>query len=407
MIDILVVSHACVEPINRIPYARMAALGWRIEIATAPRLSMGGLSRTAEPRRPGDPPLHFLTLHGKSPRLFRFEGILALLEARRPRVVLLDYDPGSLLGIEVGAWARLRSAHVVCFSYDNLSRTFAAAFERERFAGVVSGALIRGFSAIASPLVDHVFALSDDSLSTLRSLGFEGRTTKIPLGFDPARFRQDPALRARTRAALGLTDVTVAYFGRLSPEKGVHLLLEALAELSHLPWQLLLDRFSSYEHPYTRELDALIDRLGLRPRIVFFDAPHHEMPAYMNAADVVALPSITTPRWREQYGRVAPEAMACGRLVVASTSGALPELVGDFGLLIPPNDVSALRDAVRRAMEDEPMRVERGARAERHSREHLSLRRQVHLMDQLFRRWASPSDLAAPSPATEERSFSE
>ncbi|HSY21556.1 MAG TPA: glycosyltransferase family 4 protein [Polyangiaceae bacterium] len=398
MIDLLVISHACVEPINRVPFQGMEALGWRTEIATAAHVELPGLSKAAKPRGVGDPPMHFLPLMGKSPRLFRFKGLLDLLEARRPRVVLLDYDPGTILALEVGAWARLRSAHLVCFSYDNLPRTIAAAFERQRLKGVAFTGMVRALSTAAGPLVDHVFALSNDSLDTLRSLGFGSRMSKIPLGFDPTRFRPNPALRAEVRTKLGLKDVTVAYFGRLSPEKGVHLLLEALAGLADRPWQLLLDRFAAYTHSYTEELEGHIDRLGLRSRIVFFDATHAEMPGFMNAADIVALPSIANTRWREQYGRVAPEAMACGRLVVASTSGALPELVSDAGLLVPPNDVAALRRALDRAMSDEGMRVALGARAERLAREERSLRVQVQIMDRVFRRWGAPT--AAPTPDT-------
>jgi glycosyltransferase involved in cell wall biosynthesis len=403
MIDLLVISHACTEPINRVPFQSLEALGWRTEIATAVHLELPGLSKAAQPRGVADPPMHFLPLLGKNPRLLRFKGLLELLEARRPRVVLLDYDPGTLLALEVGAWARLRSSHLVCFSYDNLPRTLAAAFERQRLKGAAFTAVIRALSAAAGPLVDHVFALSNDSLDTLRSLGFGSRMSKIPLGFDPTRFRPNAALRDEVRTQLGLKGVTVAYFGRISPEKGVHLLLEALAGLADRPWQLLLDRFSTYTHPYTQELEGHIDRLGLRSRIVFFDATHAEMPGFMNAADIVALPSIANTRWREQYGRVAPEAMACGRLVIASTSGALPELLGDAGLLVPPNDVAALRNALERAMTDETLRTTLGARAERLAREERSLRTQVRIMDQLFRQWAAPSATPPDAAGADER----
>ena len=69
--------------------------------------------------------------------------------------------------------------------------------------------------------------------------------------------------------------------------------------------------------------------------------------------DVLAVPSLTTPGWVEQFGRVAVEAMACGTPVVASDSGALPDVVRGAGLLVPPGDAAALAEALARAGTDE------------------------------------------------------
>ena len=64
-------------------------------------------------------------------------------------------------------------------------------------------------------------------------------------------------------------------------------------------------------------------------------------------------PSLPLPGWIEQFGRVVAEAQASGVPVVASASGALPDVVGDAGLLVPPGDPAALRAALARFL-DEP-----------------------------------------------------
>ena len=69
--------------------------------------------------------------------------------------------------------------------------------------------------------------------------------------------------------------------------------------------------------------------------------------------DVLAVPSVPMPGWLEQFGRVVVEAQASGVPVVASASGALPDVVGEDGLLVPPRDARALRAALARLL-DEP-----------------------------------------------------
>jgi glycosyltransferase involved in cell wall biosynthesis len=63
---------------------------------------------------------------------------------------------------------------------------------------------------------------------------------------------------------------------------------------------------------------------------------------YFSLMDVLVLPSHTTPVWKEQYGRVLLEAMACQVPIVGSNSGAIPEVVGPAGLIYPEGDVDRL-----------------------------------------------------------------
>jgi glycosyltransferase involved in cell wall biosynthesis len=67
----------------------------------------------------------------------------------------------------------------------------------------------------------------------------------------------------------------------------------------------------------------------------------------MNAIDVLVLPSRTTPSWKEQFGRVLIEANACGTPVIGSTSGAIPEVIGRAGIVVPERNSKALADALR------------------------------------------------------------
>src|SRR5207245_3300012 len=76
--------------------------------------------------------------------------------------------------------------------------------------------------------------------------------------------------------------------------------------------------------------------------------PHHEVPRYLERMTALVLPSLTTPTWKEQFGHVLIEAMACGVPVIGSDSGAIPEVIGDAGLVVPEGDVAGLAEALRR-----------------------------------------------------------
>jgi glycosyltransferase involved in cell wall biosynthesis len=407
MIDILALSPASFTDVNRAIYKRLADRGWSVEIVIPARLHEGGGMKAANPDRPGDPPVHRLEItHPENSRFAQFVGINELLDRLKPRLVLLDNDPASRMAFSAGRWARGHRARVVCQSCENIPRSVIGDLVGGKLKKAARSAVINSAMGLARFRVDHVFAISNDGTDLWERSSLHDRVSRIPLGFDPAIFHPDSSLRATTREKLGLNQFTIAYFGRINSQKGVHLLIEALGHLKDKPWQFLLDHFASADDPYLKELTAQIDRLGLRDRLVQFEARHSQMGIYMNAADVVVLPSVTTPQWKEQYGRVAPEAMACGKLVLVSDSGALPELVGDAGAVFPENNVPAIAALLRRAMDDDAWRERLSKAAAVRAAEQLSLDRQCELMNDVFVKLlgSGPSRLfsqAAGSTATE------
>ena len=118
----------------------------------------------------------------------------------------------------------------------------------------------------------------------------------------------------------------IGYAGGLLPEKGVDVLVRASAGLEQ-EWRL---RFAGGgQEDALRELAR---ELGVADRVEFVGRlPSTQMPDFYRRLDVLALPSRTTPTWKEQFGRVLIEAMACGVPVVGSDSGEIPHVIGDAG----------------------------------------------------------------------------
>lgn len=215
------------------------------------------------------------------------------------------------------------------------------------------------------PLADAITTLTTaDKAAICRWLSVSpDRVTVIANGVDTALFRPSGAERQRTRARLGITDdeVAVAISARLEPRKGQQVMLRALAhpalrsELARIRLLLIGDG------PARESLRAQAKRLGLAERLLFLgQTPHDRLPALLNAADIVAAPSLN-----DIMPLALLEAMACGRAVVASRVGAMGDMIthGANGLLVPPAEPAALSQAIA-ALASDPERATRlGAQA--------------------------------------------
>jgi len=144
-----------------------------------------------------------------------------------------------------------------------------------------------------------------------------------------------------------------------APLKGLRYLLLAFAELrrQHAGLELLL---VSKPKPGGKT-EKLIDELGLRPAITFVsEISTDDLVAYYARATVAVVPSLY-----EGFGLPAGEAMACGVPVVSTDAGALPEIVGDAGLLVPAASASALAQAIDALLRDPSRRAALGDAARR------------------------------------------
>jgi glycosyltransferase involved in cell wall biosynthesis len=143
-------------------------------------------------------------------------------------------------------------------------------------------------------------------------------------------------LRVKGRERLGLSDgaLVAGYAGKLVEEKGIHTLLRAFGQVAprHPEAHLVL----AGGGPLKEEVGRTAREMGLAGRVHLPGVIHNaDLPAYMNALDVFVLPSETRRNWREQFGRVAVEAMSCGVPVIGSDSGEIPAVLGSAGLIFP------------------------------------------------------------------------
>lgn len=205
-------------------------------------------------------------------------------------------------------------------------------------------------------------------LEALKQKGY-GRKPhrRIGYGVDTEAFHPDKDMRERTRRHLGWDDSVpvVAFLGRLTPEKGIDLLTSVLGKL-RVPWRALFIG----NGPMRERLEQWSKNFADQVRIV--SVRHDEVPAYLNAADILCAPSQTAPNWREQFGRMIIEAFATGAAVVGSNSGEIPYVIGDAGFIVQENDEAAWVETLERLLTDDALRSEFGQRGRTRALEHFA-----------------------------------
>jgi glycosyltransferase involved in cell wall biosynthesis len=325
---VLMISKACIVGIYQRKLEEIAKLGVELLTLVPPswkdergetlleRVYTNGYRLEVVPiYRNGDFHLHFYGGLGEHIRRFR------------PDIVHIDEEPYNLAAWQAMFWAQRVGARTLFFTWQNICRRYPPPFswgERWMLANV-----------------QHAIAGTDSAADVWRAKGFTAPISVIPqFGTDAKLFSPLPLKPKQP--------FSIAYFGRLVEEKGGHLLIEAVSRLSG-DWRLYI----LGSGPQRDLLEAQAERLGIREKITFKGwVASTEMPNQYHWLDVLVLPSLTRPNWKEQFGRVLIEAMASGVPVIGSDSGAIPDVIGDAGLIFPEGNVDALTETLSRLQND-------------------------------------------------------
>lgn len=344
------ISHSAVVDAWRGRERALADRGIDVEVLCAERWVEGGILVSAHPA-PGERVTGVRTV-GSHPALFLYDP-RPILRALREGwdVVDVHEEPFALATAEVRVLRRLAGLRspFVLYTAQNLDKRYPIPF--------------RWLERSALRAAAGVSACNSEAARIVERKGFAGRARTIPLGVDLSEFapetvspitNDEPQPENVTGDGESAT-VTVGFVGRLVAEKGLFVLLDALAGDERMRARIAGDG------PLASTLPEEIACRGLAGRVELVGAlAPSEVPSFYRSVDVLAVPSLPTPTWTEQFGRVAVEAMACGIPVVSSDSGALPDVVGGAGVVVPHGDADALRLALHDAVERAPELREAG-----------------------------------------------
>lgn len=349
---VLVASHTYIVDLNCEKFRILATLEPDVEVTVVvpKKWRPGGVQNRLVESRPWQDgrfrvvPVANFSQNNQGLLTFGLE-LIELLQAFRPDVIQVEQGVKGLAYAELITLNRLLGlkAKMLFFTWWNLP------YELKFPVSLLEKYNLNGTDGIVSG--------NQDGADILRDRGYDGPIRVMPqLGVDETLFR--PQSQPQLAESLGITpeDFVVGFVGRFVEEKGLLTLMKALGSLDpSQSWKcLLLGR-----GPLKDDLKMQAEKLGIQERIRWVESvPHDDVPRYINLMSTLVLPSETTYKfktltsvgWKEQFGHVLIEAMACQIPVIGSASGEIPHVIGDAGLIFPEGDVAALIDRIRTLM---------------------------------------------------------
>ena len=329
---VLSIAHGGFQhAVGRIRYEKLLEVpGLDLQLVVPQTWREYGITRSAEPAE-GQldvkiAPVRWLSAGPAKWYLHHYPTLGRILRDYRPDVIHLWEEPWSLVALQA-MWLRdryLPHAALVLETDQNIMRRLPAPFEWTR--------------RLTLRRTDLLIARQAEAEAVSRACGYAGPARFLGYGVDRTIFTPGSKDQARREFCIEASAFVIGYVGRLVRDKGIFDVLEALPTSD--PGIVFILMGSG---PDRAAFEARANQLGLAERVRILDPqPPQGVAAFMRALDLFVLLSHTLPTWKEQFGRVIIEAQACGVGVIGSNSGAIPEVVGKGGWIVPEGDAAAL-----------------------------------------------------------------
>jgi glycosyltransferase involved in cell wall biosynthesis len=295
--------------------------------------------------------------------LYYYPRLGQIMREVRPEILHIDEEPYNFATFHAMRLARRYKAKALFIAWQNIYRSYPPPFRQmEQYNYRHAAVAVAGIA---------------DAADILKRKGFSGPIRVVPQhGIDPQIYQRSEPRPARA----GDAPFVLGYVGRLKEEKGLPLLIEALASLPDHCRVVFVGT-----GPVKDELEQQVLRLGVAEQVIFKGAvPTYTVPQEMQQMDVFVLPSLTRPNWKEQFGRVLIEAMACETPVIGSRSGEIPHVIGDAGLLFQEGNVQELAACVRKLLDDPALYAQLAAKGRQRVLEHYTQERIARQMYEVY-----------------------
>jgi glycosyltransferase involved in cell wall biosynthesis len=360
VLRVLIVSHPAVVAVNQLPYAELRRHGWDPFVVTPAvwrhDYAASNFPNEVLPELAGRVAGRRVLLPGRVQRHLYITRVGRLIDEVRPRVAFVEEEPTSVPGCQWGAALRRARVPFGLQADENLDRPWPLPARAFRRWSLAHAAFIAARSPTAAALVHRI-------------------APDIAAPVIPHHVPAWPPAPAAPNASF-----VVGFAGRLVPEKGLDVLIDAAAGLDGVAVRLVGNG------PMRAELEtrAATRRVALE---IDTTVKHENMGEAYSSFDALVLPSRTTPTWAEQFGRVMVEALSCGVPVIGSDSGEIPWVIDATGggLVVPEGNVAALREALARFRDSPRLRRELAERGREQARRLFSVAAVARGLDRALR----------------------
>ncbi len=263
-----------------------------------------------------------LNLINRSMRQQYFEKISEIIKKQKPDIIILDNDTVCFQSLILIYWSFFFKYKIFYFCNENNLINIISSFSLKK---MIKFSIIFFSNLIIKSKIDKIFCYSNQIKKNYDFFGYRKKTKIIPLGFDKKVFFSKKKKKI-------LNSLTISYFGRMTPLKGIHILIDALKLMKNYNWNLMIDIDHIEDKKYFLKIKNELKNNFSFKKYKLIKCDHFKIAKYMRLSDVIVLPSIH----EEQYGRVIQEGIACGNVAVGSKIGAIPEIIKDKNLLFEP-----------------------------------------------------------------------
>ncbi len=354
---ILIASHTYIVDLNREKLRKLAQLDPAIEVTVVvpKRWKPGGVQNKIIESQPIDEgnfrvvPLSNFSQNNQGLLVFGLD-LIQLLKSFQPQILQTEQGAKALSHaqlITLNQQLKLKAKNVF-FTWWNLPYevkfplSILEQYNLKNSHGIISG--------------------NQDGAEVLRDHGYEGPIQVMPqLGVDEQLFSAQDQPELRISLGIKPQEFVVGFVGRFVEEKGLLTLFKALKGIGDRPWKWLLLGRGDLKQTLLNQAAEI----GLRDHLICIESvPHDQVYRYINLMDVLVLPSETTYQfktltaagWKEQFGHVLIEAMACKVPVIGSDSGEIPHVIDQAGLIFPEGNVESLRHRLLQLMDQPELR---------------------------------------------------
>ncbi len=257
--------------------------------------------------------------------------LLQVMSSIKPDVIDIEEEPSALVTAQVIWFRKLLklNAPVIFHTAHNIESVYKPFFERiQRYVlHHADGAIVR----------------NSDAKSILQAKQFNKPIFISGNGIDLTHFKPHSSKSFQTKYRLEGKRV-IGYVGKLKSAKGIMTLLNAFSTLDDDNLALIIIGSGGLKPT----IETYIKDNGLEQKVIMMGhQDQSSLPDYYNLMDMLVIPSETTAKWKESFGRVIIEAMACGVAVIGSSSGSIPETIQQAGLIFQEKNAKDLSEKLR------------------------------------------------------------